>query len=155
MVAALSVVLSDQTARIFVSGARSSAGSYVANPGLALGVFAAPPLLLIFGSILVLGLFLGVIGRWAVQVGISPIIPGVIAGGALANALDRAQFGVVRDFLHTPWLVIDVGDIAVVAGIVALGLALAFRVRQLRAASQTITLDVRTLRAIVVPVHAS
>ena len=71
---------------------------------------------------MVLALFLAVVGRWAVQVGISPIIPGVIAGGSLANALDRAEFGAVRDFLHTPWLVIDIGDIAIVAGIIALGI---------------------------------
>ena len=154
VLAAASVVLADQLAKMAAAGVRVSPGSYVPNPGLVLGVFAGPPLLLIVGSVAVLGVFLGVIGRWAVQVGISPIIPGVIAGGALANALDRAQYGVVRDFLSTPWIVIDVADIAVVAGIAALGIALVLRMHHLRATSHTITLDVRTLRAMVVPVSA-
>ena len=148
------MVLSDQLAKMYATGPRVSPTAYVPNPGLALGTFRAPPIVLVLGGVMVLALFLAVIGRWAVQVGISPIIPGVIAGGSLANALDRAEFGAVRDFISTPWLVIDVGDIAIIAGIFALAVALAWRVYQLRASSQTITLDVRTLRARVVPLRA-
>lgn len=148
------VVLADQLAKLFASGGRPSPTSYVPNPGLALGSFAGPPLLLVFGLVVVLAVFIAVVGRWAVQVGISPIIPGMIAGGSLAHALDRAQFGVVRDFLATPGgIVIDVGDIAVVAGIIALCVAAALRMHHLRATSHTITLDVRNLRAVVVPVR--
>jgi lipoprotein signal peptidase len=149
---AAGVVLADQLAKMFASSGRVPAVVPVRNPGLALGVLAGPPLLLVAGGVLVLAMFLAVVGRWAVQVGISPIIPGVIAGGSLANALDRAQFGAVRDFLTTPWgVVIDVADIAVVVGIVVLGVSLALRVHHLRATSRTITFDARTLRAMVVP----
>ena len=155
MTAAASVVLADQLAKRFVAGLRHTASTYVPNPGLVLGVLAGPPLLLILGSLTVLGVFLALVGRWAIQVGISPIIPGVIAGGALANALDRAQFGVVRDFLSTPWIVVDVADVAVIVGMFALGVALALRVRQLHSNAQTITLEVRGLRASVVPARAA
>lgn len=56
----------------------------------------------------------------------------------------------VRDFIHTPWIVIDVADIAVIVGIALLFAALALRVRALHATSQHITVDVRTLRAVIV-----
>jgi lipoprotein signal peptidase len=149
--AAALVVLTDQLARLAVLGVRAPAGTYVPNPGLALGIWAAPPIVLMAGSIAVLGIFLAVVGRWAVQVGISPMIPGVIAGGALANVIDRAQFGVVRDFLTTPFgIVIDVGDLAILVGIAALGIALALRVRYLRSTSSAIRFDARRLRALVV-----
>ena len=107
--------------------------------------------MLVAGGVVVLALFLGVVGRCAVQVGISPIIPGVIAGGVFANALDRAEFGVVRDFLTTPFgVVVDVADVAILVGIVALGVALALRVRYLRSMSYSIRFDARNLRALVV-----
>lgn len=152
--AGAAVVLADQLAKLFVTGGHAAATRYVPNPGLILGLFPASRALLVIATIAVLGVFLAVVGRWAVQVGISPVIPGVIAGGALANSLDRAQFGTVRDFLATPWLVVDIADIAVVAGIVALGIALALRMHQLRASSRTVTLDLRNLRAVVVPATA-
>jgi lipoprotein signal peptidase len=46
--------------------------------------------------------------------------------------LDRARFGAVRDFIPTPFAIINVADIAVVVGVVALGLGLASRTRHLR-----------------------
>jgi lipoprotein signal peptidase len=151
---AVGVMVADQSSKAWASGAAVPGVDPVRNRGLLFGVLAGPPVLVAIEMIAVLGVFLVVIGRWAVQVGISPVIPGVIAGGSLANAFDRAQSGAVRDFLATPWVVVNVADIAVVLGIVALGLALAWRVHQLRSTSHTITLDRRTLRAIVVPARA-
>ena len=93
---------------------------------------------------------MGVIGRWAVQIGIPPLIPTLVAAGMAAHAIDRVRFGSVRDFLSTGWLIIDVGDIAVVIGLVALGIVFAIRMRQLRNASQWVMFERPTLRAVVV-----
>jgi signal peptidase II len=54
---------------------------------------------------------------------------GAIAGGAIGNVIDRLRFGAVVDFIHahanTPWgdiswYVFNVGDAAIVCGVVAL-----------------------------------
>jgi lipoprotein signal peptidase len=67
-----------------------------------------------------------------VHAGISPVLPALIAGGMLGNVLDRARFGAVRDFIPTPFAIINLADVAVMVGVVALGLGLAFRARHLR-----------------------
>lgn len=47
----------------------------------------------------------------------------LVVGGALGNVVDRAMRGYVIDFIHvTRWPVFNVADIAVVAGMVLLGL---------------------------------
>ncbi len=50
---------------------------------------------------------------------------GLIAGGALGNAVDRAAYGAVFDFVHLhagawSWYVFNVADAAIVAGVVGL-----------------------------------
>ncbi|WP_375454498.1 signal peptidase II [uncultured Methylobacterium sp.] len=50
---------------------------------------------------------------------------GLIAGGALGNAIDRAAYGAVFDFVHLhvgawSWYVFNVADAAIVAGVVGL-----------------------------------
>jgi hypothetical protein len=85
-----------------------------------------------------------------VQIGISPLIPALVAAGMAAHTLDRIRFGAVRDFVRTGWLIIDVGDLAVMFGMIALTIALAVRLHRLRRASQSITLELPTLRAVVV-----
>ena len=44
----------------------------------------------------------------------------LVIGGGLANTLDRARFGAVRDFIRTPWAIVNVADLCVVAGVVLL-----------------------------------
>jgi len=46
---------------------------------------------------------------------------GLVVGGAVANLADRALTGTVHDFLATPWIVFNVADLAVVAGLLAAG----------------------------------
>jgi signal peptidase II len=46
---------------------------------------------------------------------------GLVIGGALANALDRALYGAVADFFHFyvgsfSWYVFNLADVAIVAG---------------------------------------
>ena len=50
---------------------------------------------------------------------------GMIIGGALANAFDRAYYGAVADFFHFyigsfSWYVFNIADIGIVAGVVGL-----------------------------------
>ena len=50
---------------------------------------------------------------------------GLIAGGALGNAIDRAAYGAVLDFVHLhagewSWYVFNVADAAIVAGVIGM-----------------------------------
>ena len=50
---------------------------------------------------------------------------GLIAGGALGNAIDRAAYGAVFDFVHLhvgtwSWYVFNIADAAIVAGVIGL-----------------------------------
>lgn len=50
---------------------------------------------------------------------------GLVAGGAIGNAIDRAVYGAVFDFVHLhwgtwSWYVFNVADAAIVAGVVGL-----------------------------------
>ena len=45
-----------------------------------------------------------------------PIAAALIVGGMLGNTLDRIRFGVARDFLTTPWAIVNLADIAVASG---------------------------------------
>ena len=50
---------------------------------------------------------------------------GLIAGGALGNAIDRAAYGAVLDFVHLhagewSWYVFNIADAAIVAGVVGM-----------------------------------
>ncbi len=125
--AAAFVVAVDQLAKAGAAHATTPAH----NPDLAFGVAHGPPTVLVALSILVLGAFLAVVGRLAVHAGISPVLPALIAGGMLGNVLDRARFGTVRDFIPTPFAIINVADIAVMVGVVLLGLGLTLRLRHL------------------------
>jgi lipoprotein signal peptidase len=50
-------------------------------------------------------------------------VPGLLMGGASSNLADRLLFGSVRDFLATPWAVINLADLAVLAAVVGATLA--------------------------------
>ena len=125
------VVIGDQLTK-----AVAAHGGLVAhNPAYALGVIGGPAPLLIAGTAIVLIAFFALIARPAVAIGVSPIIPALIAGGMLGNALDRIRYGAARDFLRTPWAIVNLADLAVAAGIVALVISLAWHVYQPRPAS--------------------
>jgi len=67
---------------------------------------------------------------WAAVSGrLRPWVPGLLIGGALSNLIDRVTGGAVRDFLATPWIVFNLADIAVVAGILGF-VAVYWRPRQ-------------------------
>lgn len=96
------------------------------NHGITFGMFAgtASKILLATGaSIVVLALFGWL---WRTRSWLVTIAVGAIAGGAIGNVLDRLRFGAVVDFIHVhvgpfayPW-VFNVGDSAIVCGVIAL-----------------------------------
>jgi lipoprotein signal peptidase len=98
------------------------------NPAYALGVVGAAAPMLIAGALLVLVAFLAFIVPPATTLGVPPLYPALITGGLLSNTLDRVRFGAARDYLTTPWAIVNLADIAVAVGIVAFVLAGAWRV---------------------------
>jgi signal peptidase II len=66
--------------------------------------------------------FLAVMIVWAVRAmaagRVSSLAAGLLIGGAASNAIERVARGSVTDYLATPWIVIDLGDVAVLTGLV-------------------------------------
>lgn len=81
----------------------------VASASLAVTVLVAAVGIVAVGIVAVRRASAGRIPAW---------VPGLLVGGAVSNLVDRIAFGAVHDFLATPWIVLNLADIAVVAGIV-------------------------------------
>ncbi|SFL22872.1 signal peptidase II [Methylobacterium pseudosasicola] len=67
------------------------------------------------------------LGIWMTRAGsrLLAVALGLIVGGALGNAIDRAAYGAVLDFVHLhaggwSWYVFNVADAAIVAGVIGL-----------------------------------
>jgi signal peptidase II len=67
------------------------------------------------------------LGLWMRRAGsrLLAVALGLIVGGALGNAVDRAAYGAVFDFVHLhagpwSWYVFNVADAAIVAGVIGL-----------------------------------
>ena len=96
------------------------------NHGITFGMLADTACTVILAggaSIVVLALF---VWLWRTKSWLVTIAVGAIAGGAIGNVLDRLRFGAVVDFIHVhigsvayPW-VFNVGDSAIVCGVIAL-----------------------------------
>ncbi|MDE2318980.1 MAG: signal peptidase II [Rhodospirillales bacterium] len=96
------------------------------NHGITFGLFAgfgAKILLAVLASAVVVALLVWMARTrsWLVTIAV-----GAIAGGAVGNVADRLRYGAVVDFIHVhigavayPW-VFNVGDSAIVCGVVAL-----------------------------------
>lgn len=119
------VVLVDQVTKVIATHDPSRVVSPVRNPAFALGIIRGPAPALILGSVLVLGAFLAIVDEWAARLGLSALMPALVAGGVVSNLLDRVRFGAARDFLVTPWAIINLADVAVVVGIIGILVALA------------------------------
>jgi lipoprotein signal peptidase len=102
------------------------------NPAYAFGIVGGSAPMLILGAFAVLGAFLVIADLLAVRLGVSIVMPALVAGGTIGNTLDRIRLGSVRDFLVLPGAIVNFADVAVAAGIIGLALTLAARVPQLR-----------------------
>ena len=127
---ATTVLLIDQVTKLIAL--HGGTGNVWRNPDYAFGIVGGSATLLIVGAFGVLGAFLVVARTLATRFGISMLLPALVAGGALGNTLDRLRLGSVRDFMVTPWAIINVADLAVAAGVIGLAIALAVRVPRLR-----------------------
>jgi lipoprotein signal peptidase len=132
------IVLDDQITK----AAAAHAGLVAHNPSYALGVVGGPEPLLIAGTVMVMAAFLGLVARPAMALGVSPIAPALIVGGMLGNALDRIRLGAARDFVVTPWAIVNLADVAVAAGIVTFVLAVAWRMYRVRLGSSALPVRV-------------
>lgn len=131
LVAAI-VVAIDQVSKILASHGEVAGGFVPRNPAYAFGIVGGSAPVLVLGAVVVLGAFLVVADVLAIRFGISVLMPALVAGGTVGNTLDRIRLGSVRDFLVTPWAIVNLADVAVAVGVVGIALALATRVPQLR-----------------------
>ncbi|GAB6844159.1 signal peptidase II [Methylorubrum rhodinum] len=139
LLAALATLLLDQATKL---------GLYFGTDLVLTGPWRVAPfadLVVVWNRGISYGLFQqeGGVGRWllvalslAASVGLSiwmsraatrllAVALGLIVGGALGNAIDRAAYGAVFDFVHLhagtwSWYVFNVADAAIVAGVVGL-----------------------------------
>jgi len=132
----VSVLLVDQVTKLMA--AHGGIGFVPRNPDYAFGIVGGSATLLIVGAVGVLGAFLVVAQTLATRFGISMMLPALVAGGTLGNTLDRLRLGSVRDFMVTPWAIINVADVAVAAGVIGLAIALAAQAPRLRLQSATV-----------------
>ena len=128
LLVAASVLLIDQVTKLV---AVRGTGNVWRNPSYAFGIVGGSATVLIAGAVGVLGAFLVVARALATRFGVSVLLPALVAGGTLGNTLDRLRLGSVRDFMVTPWAIINVADLAVAVGVVGLAIALAVRVPRL------------------------
>jgi lipoprotein signal peptidase len=106
---AATLVAADQTSGLVVP---------VYNPRFSLGLAAASlPVM-----VLLMAAGIAAAGGYALRAaarGRLPVwVPGLLIGGASSNLADRLLLGSVRDFLATPWAVINLADLAVVAAVI-------------------------------------
>ncbi len=114
--------MADQATKAWAERAQDGAVDLARNPAAALGVVEGSATALIVATLLVLACFAAVVIPIAVRLRIPAWIPALVIGGGLGNTLDRAHAGTVRDFIHTPWAIVNVADLCVIAGVVLLAL---------------------------------
>ncbi len=110
-------MVADQSTKLWAERAQDGAVDMAHNPAAALGVVQGSATGLIVITLVVLACFALVVVPIAVRLRIPTWIPALVIGGGLANTLDRARFGVVRDFIRTPWAIVNVADLCVIAGV--------------------------------------
>jgi lipoprotein signal peptidase len=116
------VVTDDQVTKALAQ----RAGVVLHNPAYAFGIVGGSVPVLVLGMVVTLGLFVGTIGLFAVRIGVSPVYPALIVAGMIGNTLDRIRYGAARDFIRTPFAIVNVADLAVLIGVIAFTAALAW-----------------------------
>jgi signal peptidase II len=95
----------------------------VSNKGVAFGAFSGRPVVMIIVAVAIAGLV-----TWFLLHLHRPLVwlpTGLLLGGALGNIVDRLRDGAVTDFIKLPvWPAFNLADVAIVAGVVALLIAL-------------------------------
>lgn len=143
-IAALSVVIVDQVSKHFIRTGLTLGQkipeegffriNYSINTGGVFGVFADQAFLItiiaVVGIIAIL-----VYSRYSAFNGLLVKISlGLILGGAIGNLIDRIRFGWVTDFIDIGgWPVFNLGDSAIVIGVILILYHFIFRARKIEA----------------------
>lgn len=97
------------------------------NKGISYGLFASDTRLGQMALIAFALIAVGALSAWLARTGLrlTAVSVGLVIGGALGNAIDRAVYGAVADFysLHAYgyyWYVFNLADAAIVAGVIGL-----------------------------------
>ena len=119
---AVAVALIDLAVKAVVVGAVPAGESRgiilpVSNPEFTLGVAGTHPIAMV--ALMVLGLVLAVpvAVRLVSRGQLPPAAAGLVLGGSAGNTVDRALDGAVQDFLVIGDMVVNLGDLAVIAGL--------------------------------------
>jgi signal peptidase II len=103
----------------------------VRNKGVAFGLLAGGKVPVLLLTLAAIGLLITYFGLHSSRPGLWAAV-GLVSGGALGNLADRVRSGSVIDFLDPPlWPAFNVADIAIVAGVALLILALSIPERPL------------------------
>lgn len=94
------------------------------NHGVSYGMFQHLPRWLLVGLSAVAAVGLSV-WMWRAGSRLLALALGLIVGGALGNAIDRAAYGAVLDFVHLhagdwSWYVFNIADAAIVGGVIGM-----------------------------------
>ena len=90
----------------------------VSNHDFSLGLGRAPlPIMVILMAVVAVAVGWHLIGE-TIRRQVPAWVTGLVIGGAVANLVDRIMTGSVHDFIATPWLIFNIADIAIVAGII-------------------------------------
>lgn len=102
------------------------------NTGMAMGLFAGHPVLLVLLSVVLIAICLYFLRSYRIT-GLAAVSISLIAGGAIGNALDRVFLGYVIDMIEVLFIdfyIFNVADIGVVCGAFLCGFSLLFRSKE-------------------------
>ena len=127
----LSIVLSDQIVKFFIRNSMNIGNSipviknifhitYITNFGAGFGIMQDKTTLLIWFSIIVIGIILFYYDKIQEKKSLQ-IFSGLILGGTISNLIDRLLFGFVIDFFDFRiWPVFNIGDSCICIGVACL-----------------------------------
>jgi len=94
--------------------------THIRNYGAAFGLFQGGSQLLLWFSVIVVGVILYIYDRLPNE-NFPQILTGLILGGTIGNLIDRIRFGYVVDFLDFQvWPAFNVADMAITIGVIGL-----------------------------------
>jgi lipoprotein signal peptidase len=109
-------------AELLAGGQRHGLLVPLRNPRFSLGLAATARPLMLAAMAAGIALVAAYGIRASGHQGLPGWIPALVIGGAVSNLLDRLVLGAVRDFLAIADIVINLADLAVLAGVLGYGL---------------------------------